>query len=63
MGRALRSDRFRFVMWTETKTRQVLHRELYDHQFDAHEQRNVAGQPKYARQLERLEWQLRQAVR
>ena len=63
MGRALRTDRFRFVMWMETKTGQVLHRELYDHRVDAHEQHNVARQPRYARQLEHLELQLGQAGR
>ena len=58
-GRALRSDRFRFVLWTELPRGQVVHRELYDHRSDPEETRNVAEEPDYAREVGRLETQLR----
>jgi iduronate 2-sulfatase len=61
MGRAVRSDRFRFVLWTETKTGRVLHRELYDHDTDPDESVNVAGRSAYSNHVMRLERKLRDA--
>lgn len=43
MGQAVRTDRFRFVQWTETKSGQIVHLELYDHLSDPHETNNLAG--------------------
>lgn len=43
MGRALRTDRHRYVAWFETKSGRVVERELYDHERDPLETRNVAG--------------------
>lgn len=42
MGRAVRTDRFRFVHWAETKSGRTVHLELYDHQSDPHETNNLA---------------------
>jgi len=45
-GRAIRSDRFRYVEWRLTKTAKLQHSELYDHQIDPHETNNIANQSK-----------------
>ncbi|PHS03117.1 MAG: hypothetical protein COA78_19050 [Blastopirellula sp.] len=63
MGRAVRSDRFRFVQWTETQTGKVVESELYDHKNDPHETVNVAQQAEYAHELKRLEKLLEAAFR
>lgn len=42
MGRAIRSDRNRYVEWRDSKTNELLARELYDHQNDSNELRNLA---------------------
>lgn len=55
MGRALRTDRFRFVVWTETESGRIVNRELYDHQSDPHEMINVASRPAYSARLTQLE--------
>jgi len=56
MGRALRTDRYRFVAWTETSSGRVVQRELYDHRTDPNETRNLAGGD--AALVNRLESQL-----
>ena len=61
MGRALRTDRYRFVMWTEVSSGQVVERELYDHRTDPNESRNLAGNADQLRRVRQLEAQLRQA--
>jgi iduronate 2-sulfatase len=48
MGRALRTDRFRFVQWTATETEEAVAQELYDHDTDPHETVNVADRPEFA---------------
>ena len=45
MGYAVRTERYRYVEWREWESKQVLARELYDHDSDPHEMRNVATQP------------------
>lgn len=57
MGKALRTDRYRFVMWTNVKTQKVVERELYDHQTDPHETKNMAAQAEHAELVRRLEHQ------
>jgi iduronate 2-sulfatase len=44
MGRTLRTDRYRFVQWRHRKTGEVAQVELYDHQDDPAESKNVAGE-------------------
>ena len=58
-GRALRTDRYRFVVWEAKKDGKVVHRELYGHITDPHETRNVADVPEFAADVARLEKQLR----
>jgi iduronate 2-sulfatase len=59
MGRALRNGRYRFVAWMETETGRVVDRELYDHDTDPAETRNLAGLPGNDKVVEELEAQLR----
>ena len=43
MGYAVRTDRYRYVEWRKRDGAEVVARELYDHQTDPNEDRNVAG--------------------
>jgi iduronate 2-sulfatase len=61
MGRALRSDRYRFVLWEDTKSGRIVERELYDHNNDPLETRNLAGDPQWKKQADILEVQLRKS--
>jgi arylsulfatase A-like enzyme len=56
-GTAMRTSRFRYVEW-RNKQGALVARELYDHQKDPQENENVAAQPAYAADLERLAAQL-----
>lgn len=53
MGYAIRTVRHRYVEWRDWKTGKVMARELYDHQSDSGEMRNVAGEESYAGVLDR----------
>ena len=44
MGYAIRTSRYRYVEWRSWQSQQVTARELYDHQNDPHEMRNLASQ-------------------
>ncbi len=55
LGRAMRSNRFRYVRWTESRTGKVVEAELYDHRTDPNENVKVAKRAEYASDLERLE--------
>ncbi len=59
MGRAMRTDRHRFVAWFETKTGRVVERELYDHETDPLETRNLANDAEQAGLVAQLEKRLR----
>jgi iduronate 2-sulfatase len=51
-GKTLRTDRYRIVEWTDRKTGKVAQTELYDHQADPRETRNIAAQyPDVVRKL------------
>jgi len=54
MGYSMRTERFRYTEWQDTKTNKVLARELYDHEKDPHENVNTAAEPKYKQDVERL---------
>jgi len=58
MGRALRTERYRFVAWFEKKSGQIVERELYDHQVDPLETRNLAREPTRSKIVQRLESRL-----
>lgn len=61
MGRALRTDRYRFVIWEARKSGEVVHRELYDHNSDPDETVNLAARDQYKEQVATLEKRLREA--
>jgi len=51
-GKTLRTDRYRIVEWTDRKAGKVVQTELYDHQADPCETRNIAAQhPEVVRKL------------
>ena len=58
MGHALRTDRYRYVLWRDTKTGRILERELYDHQTDPAETHNLANEPDQSNLVAKLEKQL-----
>jgi len=54
MGYAVRTDRRRYVEWRPWKSTRVIARELYDHDTDARESRNLAMQAERAGEVEEL---------
>jgi arylsulfatase A-like enzyme len=48
MGRGIRTDRYHYIEWQRGPTREVVAREIYDHQVDPQENRNLAGDPRLA---------------
>jgi len=48
LGRAVRTDRYRYVEWREWKSGAVRGRELYDYQLDSAETENLADQREHA---------------
>lgn len=47
MGYSIRTNRFRYVQWREWTSGKIHVHELYDHQNDPNEMKNLAGQPEY----------------
>lgn len=58
MGYAVRTDRYRYVEWRKRDGAEVVARELYDHQTDPDEDKNVAADPANKDVVERLAKQL-----
>jgi iduronate 2-sulfatase len=59
-GYAMRTPRYRYVEWRETERNipgKLLDRELYDHQTNPEESRNLAHMPEYSELLKQLEQQ------
>lgn len=54
MGYAIKTDRYRYVEWTDINSGDVMARELYDHFNDGQENLNQAENPSYASELPRL---------
>jgi len=54
MGYAVRTDHYRYVEWRDWKSGAVLARELYDHQSDPAEMRNLAADPAHTSSLRQL---------
>jgi iduronate 2-sulfatase len=61
MGRALRTNRYRFVIWEEAKGGRVVQRELYDHLVDPNETKNLSGEQSQQEIVAKLERLLRSA--
>jgi arylsulfatase A-like enzyme len=54
MGRAITTDRWRYIEWDEGRAG----RELYDHQTDPQELTNLANDPQHTRLMRELQRQL-----
>ena len=54
MGYAIRTDRYRYVRWQKWDSNQVVAQELYDHQSDPGETKNVIAQQEYTAESKRL---------
>lgn len=54
MGYAVRTRRYRYVEWREWESKEVVARELYDHESDPHEMRNIVTQFPHAETLQEL---------
>lgn len=52
MGYSIRTDRYRYTEWRDWKTGELSARELYDHQMDDAETRNVAADPARAADIQ-----------
>jgi arylsulfatase A-like enzyme len=61
MGYTIKTDRFRYIEWTQIDTGKVLERELYDHYIDGEENINQANNPAYQSELPRLAALMRKA--
>lgn len=63
MGMALRTSRFRFVRWVDQESGKVVHRELFDHDEDPAETRNLAGSVENSEVVAELENRLVQLTK
>jgi iduronate 2-sulfatase len=68
MGYAIRTDRYRYVEWyvwnkEENEAGDLLCRELFDHQTDPQENKNIAEIPEYKNVVESLSQQLKRGWR
>ena len=54
MGHSMRTKRYRYTRWVDVETKEVLAEELYDHDADPLERRNLAGRPEYNAIITRL---------
>jgi len=59
MGYAVRTTRYRYVEWREWTSGKVVARELYDHEYDPLESKNLAAEPARQGVLEKLSRMLR----
>ncbi|TKJ36319.1 MAG: iduronate sulfatase [Planctomycetes bacterium B3_Pla] len=63
MGYSMRTKRFRYTEWQDTRTNKVMARELYDHAKDPQENVNAAAEPQYKQDVQRLARMLAQGWR
>lgn len=61
IGHAIRTNRFRWVEWSDSKSGMLVHTELYDHESDPDERWNRASSPAYAARIDDLRRRLQQA--
>ena len=54
MGYTIKTDRFRYIEWTEMDSGNVVAKELYDHYIDGEENINQAANPSYRSELPQL---------
>lgn len=58
MGYSMRTDRYRFTVWLD-KNKNTMARELYDHQIDPEENKNIEGAPENIRLVKDLSEKLK----
>ena len=58
MGYSMRTDRHRYIEWQDRRTREVVARELYDHQTDPQENTSLADFPQHQKFIAQLSQQL-----
>ena len=63
MGYSIRTDRYRYVEWINWETKEFSARELYDHQIDPGENRNISEIPENATLVSELAKQLKSGWR
>ena len=63
MGYTMRTERFRYTEWQDRKTKEVMARELYDHEKDPQENVNAVDAPQYEQDVRRLALMLQQGWR
>ncbi len=59
----MRTKRFRYTVWQDKQTGDVMARELYDHEKDPHEDVNVADELEYGANIKRLSEMVKQGWR
>jgi iduronate 2-sulfatase len=63
MGFSMRTDRWRYTEWINSKTKSIVARELYDHQTSQRPLQSVANNPEHAKLIATLSQQLDSAGR
>ena len=58
MGYAMRTDRYRYVEWQDRRNGETVETELYDHQVDPLENKNIAGDSEQRERLDQLSRQM-----
>jgi len=62
-GYSMRTDRYRYTEWRDSKDQHVIARELYDHDADPDETGNIAGRAENEAALKQLAMQLAEVLR
>jgi len=62
MGYSMRTDRFRYTKWIRIKTGEAVAMELYDHDKDPYEGKNLAEHPDYTKTVHELDQKLRKCI-
>ena len=62
MGYSIRTDRYRYTAWIDTKSGKTVARELYDHNSDSGETINLAEHPKHTNTAKQLDVKLHKVV-
>ncbi|QDT61639.1 Arylsulfatase [Stieleria bergensis] len=63
MGYSVRTQRYRYTQWQSPDRRRILAEELYDHQVDPHESKNVVSANEHQAALETLRTHLQQLTK
>ena len=62
MGYSIRTDRYRYTEWRKFKSKEILARELYDHQTDPDETKNLAEEEAREKTIQSLHGQLSRLI-